>query len=134
MNGEKIIELINQSELPPLQKNIFIGFIKRKTEEHQKHIEDKRLIEKVCNEKNVSEILLSNEDVKIYTISGKDEWDKKYPYRVMFYHNRQWTRCNTVSDNFDQAFLLYLECKHLQSRRYSFTEFCNKILGIEEPK
>jgi hypothetical protein len=49
------------------------GFIDRAKDEQERKREDRQLIEQVANEKKLSEVILSTDEVKIYTVSGKDE-------------------------------------------------------------
>ena len=71
MTTDKIKEVINNSELSQLQKNVMKGFIERAKEEQEMKREDRQLIEQVANEKKLSEVILSTDEVKIYTVSGK---------------------------------------------------------------
>ena len=130
MTTEKIKEFVNNSELPQLQKNVINGFIDRAKDEQERKREDRQLIEQVANEKKLSEVILSTDEVKIYTVSGKDEWDIKYPFRSIYLSKKgTWERTNTVSPNFDLAFLVYLQYKHL-GLNSQFVDFAMKMLEI----
>lgn len=130
MNTEKIKEFVNNSELPQLQKNVMNGFIDRAKEEQERQREDRQLIEQVANEKKLSEVILSNDEVKIYTVSGKDEWDIKYPFRSIYVGKKgTWERCSTVSPTLDLAYLVYLSHKHL-GLNSQFVDFAMKMLEI----
>lgn len=131
MDLSKIKEAINNIDCNQLQKNVMNGFIDRAAEDHNQRIKDRTLIEQVANEKKLSQIVLSNEDVIIYTVSGNDEWDVKYPYRSIFLNKKgDWERSNTVSPSFDTAFLVYLEKKHLGFNS-QFVDFAAKMLEIK---
>ena len=98
MTTEKIKELVNNSELPQLQKNVMNGFIDRAKDEQKRKREDRQLIEQVANEKKLSEVVLSTDEVKIYTVSGKDEWDIKYPFRSIYVGKKgTWERSQSSS-------------------------------------
>jgi hypothetical protein len=128
MTTEKIKELVNNSELPQLQKNVMNSFIDRAKDEQERKREDRQLIEQVANEKKLSEVILSTDEVKIYTVSGKDEWDIKYPFRSIYVGKKgTWERANTVSPNLDLAYLVYLQYKHL-GLNSQFVDFAMKML------
>lgn len=131
MNTERLIRLIEADEYNnQLQKNILKGFVLRAEQNETERRKDRELIEEVANIKNLSEVVLSTEDLKIYTVYGKDEWDIKYPYRAIFLENNKWLRTNTVSPSLDVAFLVYLEKKYLGSNS-QFTDFTLKMLDIK---
>lgn len=132
MTTEIIKEFVNNSELPQLQKNVMNGFIDRAKDEQERKREDRQLIEQVANEKKLSEVILSTDEVKIYTVRGEDEWDIEYPYRSIYLSKKgtwEWERTNTVSPTFDLAFLVYLQYKHLGSNS-QFVDFAMKMLEI----
>lgn len=131
MNIEKIKEFVNNSELPQLQKNLLNGFIERAKEEQERKREDRKLIEQVANEKKLLEVILSTDEVKIYTVTGKDEWDVKYPFRSIYLGKKgTWERSNTVSPNLDLAYLVYLQYKYL-GLNSQFVDFAMKMLEIQ---
>lgn len=125
-----IPDVSGQSELPQLQKNAMNGLIDRAKAEQERKREDRRLIEQVANEKKLSEIILSTDEVKIYTVIGKGEWDVKYPFRSIYLGRKgTWENTNTVSPTLDSAFLVYLQYKHLGSNS-QFVDFAMKMLEI----
>ena len=127
---EKIKELVDSSEPSQLQKRLINGFIKRVKDKQEEEREDRQLIEQVANEKKLSEVILSTDEVKIYTVSGKDEWDAKYPFRSIYVSKKgTWERCSTVSPNLDLAYLVYLQHKHL-GLNSQFVDFAMKMLEI----
>lgn len=133
MNTEKLKELITNSDSNQLQKNVMIGFITRAEESEDKNSEDRQLVIDIANEKRLSKIVLSNDEVKIYTVNpkGKDDWETKYPYRSIFKNKKgQWERTCTVSPSFDLAYLTYLEKKYL-GLNSQFTDFAIKMLEIK---
>ncbi len=132
MDLSKIKEAINSIECNQLQKNVMNGFIDRAAENNNQRIADRTLIEDVAREKNLSEVIISNEDVKIYKVSGKEDWDINYPYKSIFKETKsgKWIMSGTASPTLDLAFLVYLEKKHLgfNSR---FVDFAAKMLEIK---
>src|SRR5690606_21770554 len=117
----------NNSELSQLQKNVMNGFIDRAKDEQERKREDRLLIEQVTNEKKLSEVILSTDEVKIYTVSGKDEWDIKCPFRGVYVGKKgTWERISTVSPTFDVAFLVYLQHKYL-GLNSQFVDFAMKM-------
>lgn len=131
MNTEKIIELVDNSEFPQIQKNLMKGFIDRAKEEKEEKQKDRQLIEQVANEKKLAEIVLSTDEVKIYTVIVKDEWEAKYPFRSIYVdENGNWRRTHIISPTFDVAFLVYLQYKHLGDNS-QFADFAMKMLGIQ---
>ena len=106
------------------------GFIDRAKYEQERKSEDRKLIEQVANEKKLSEVILSTDEVKIYTVIGKSEWDILYPFRSIYLNKKgNWERINTVSPNFDLAFLTYLQYKYIGSNS-QFVDFAMKMLEI----
>jgi hypothetical protein len=130
MTTEKLKEFVNNSELPQLQKNVMNGFIDRAKDEQERKREDRQLIEQVAYEKKLSEVILSTDEVKIYTVGGNDEWVVKYPFRSIYLSKKgTWEKCNTVSPSLDLAFLIYLQYKHL-GLNSQFVDFATKMLEI----
>ena len=129
---DKIIELIKNSDLVQMQKNVFAGFVERASEKDRLNKEDRELIKSLIYEKHkLSDIIISTDEVKIYTVSGNDEWDVKYPFRSIYKDNNgRWIRVATVSSSLDLAFLNYLEEKHLSSNS-NFVNFAIKMLEIK---
>jgi hypothetical protein len=127
---EKLKELISKSDLPQLQKNIMNDFIDRAKDEQERNRNDRQLIEQVANEKKLSEVILSTDEVKIYTVRGRDEWSVKYPFRSIYVGKKgTWQRSNTFSPNLDLAYLAYLQYKHL-GLNSQFVDFAMKMLEI----
>lgn len=129
---EKINEIIRtNTDLNQVQKNVLLGFIARAAQSEAERRQDRELVEEFGRVKNkLFEVVLSTPDVKIYTVSGKDEWDIKYPYRIIFLDmDGNWSRCNQVCPNLDTAFLTYLQDKHLGANS-QFADFASKMLEI----
>jgi hypothetical protein len=127
---DKIKEFVNNSGLPQMQKNVMTGFIDRAKDEQERKREDRQLIEQVAKEKKVLKVILSTDEVKIYTVFGKDEWDIKYPFRSIYLNKEgTWGRTNTVSPTLDLAYLVYLQSKHLGINS-QFVDFAMKMLEI----
>lgn len=131
MDLSKIKDAINSIDCNQMQKNVMKGFIDRASEDHNERIKDRTLIEDVAREKKLLEVIVSNDDVKIYTVSGKEEWDVKYPYRSIFKDHKsgKWLTSNTVSPNLEVAYLVYLEKKYLGFNS-QFVPFAAKMLEI----
>ena len=130
MNTEKLKEVIENSDMVRLQKIVAKAFISRAEQYENKKEEDRLLIEQVANENKLSEVIVSTDEVKIYTISSSDEWDVKYPFRIIYLNKKGvWERIYTVSPNLDLAYLSYLEYKHL-GLNSQFVQFAMKMLEI----
>lgn len=128
---EKLKHLISNSDLSELQKLSLTGFIERAKEDNKKNQEDRQLIEQVANVKNLSEVILSTDEVKIYTVRGKDEWDIECPFRSIYLDKKgTWSRSCTVSPTFDIAFLVYLQNKYI-GENSDFADFAMKMLDIK---
>lgn len=130
MTTEKIKDFISKTDLSQIQKNVMCGFIDRAKDKQEFERENRRLIEQVSLSHNVSEVILSTDEVKIYTVRGKDDWDIKYPFRSIFIKDGKWQRSNTVSPSLDVAFLVYLEGKYL-GYNSRFNDFAIKMLEIK---
>lgn len=128
----KLKELVeNSQELNPMQRNHILGFISRAEEMETKYQYDRDLVEAIAKERKPFEVVLSNERVKIYKVTGKDEWDTKYPFRSILCNEKGvWEKCSTVSPTFDLAFLTYLEKRHI-GLNSQFVEFAAKMLEIK---
>jgi hypothetical protein len=130
MTTEKIKELVNNSELPEIIKINLNGFIDRAKEEQERKYEDRLLIEQVANEKKLSEVILSTDEVKIYTVSIKSEWHIEYPFRIIYLGNDgTWQIINTIYPNLDLAYLGYMQYKYL-GLNSQFVDFAMKMLEI----
>jgi len=128
--SERLKELVNNSEFSQIQKNMMIGFISRANEDQEKKSNDRKLIEEIANEKRFSEVIISTDEIKIYTVSGHGEWEIKYPFRSIYLDkNGVWSRTNTVSPNLDIAYLIVLQCKHL-GLNSEFVGFAMKMLEM----
>ena len=116
--------------LTKVHKIIIDAFIDRADEQETSRIKTQQLIESIAHEKHILDIVLSTDDVKIYTVGGKDEWEIKYPYRcIILDKNGKWKRCSTVSPTFDIALLVYLQNKHI-GENSQFADFAIKMLNI----
>lgn len=129
----KLEDLINDSDMNQLQKNISLGFVSRAKESEEQRRNVRQLVEEIANEKKLNGIVLSTDEVIIYTIFPRrvgDEWDVKYPFRSIYFDGKKWQRVNTVSPTLDTAFLCYLESKYLDANS-RFTNFALKMLEIK---
>lgn len=91
-------------------------------------IED--LIKDIARVKNIEEVILSTDEVKIYKVMSNrsDSWTLDYPYRIIINKSGVWKNVNEVVATFDDAFLLYLREKHLGSNS-DFVHFVKKMLA-----
>lgn len=87
----------------------------------------KSLIKKITREKHIT-VILSTPHVKIFTVSGKDPWNVKYPYRLILKKKGRWTPNHYVMESLDIALLLYLEQKYLGDQD-KITNILGKILN-----
>lgn len=137
MNKETILQLIGKSELNEFQKKISSGFIERAYNENDKHKEDVKLILSVGGVKCINELVLSTDELKVYTVRpGKDEkdWDTVFPYRAIFLNKKgNWQMVDTVCHNLDTVLLNYLQYKHLGAND-CFADHALKILEITVPE
>lgn len=114
-----------------MQKIIALGFINRAEIFENQKSEDRLLIEQVANERKLSEILYSSDEVKIYSIIGEDDWDIKFPIKSIFVNKKGvWERNCIVSPSIDIAYLVYLEKKYL-GLNSQFVDFALKMLEIK---
>lgn len=131
MNTERLERLIESDEHSnQLQKSRLRGFILRAKDNETERTEVRNLIEKIANEKKLSEVVLSTDEVVIYTVYGKGDWDIKYPFRSIYFKNGKWNRTSTVSPSLDTAFLAYLSYKY-QGGNSQFADFALKMLDIK---
>ena len=132
MNIDRINQLIEDSDLNKMQKNINLGFIFRAKENEDKKIEARDLIEKVYGKCTVENIPIVTDEVIIFKIIGKkdEKWDLKYPYRSIFFKDGKWNRVYIVSPSLDVAFLVYLGEKY-QGGNSQFSDFALKMLEIK---
>ena len=126
----KLEDLINGSDMNQLQKNVSLGFVSRAKEGEEQRRDLKKLVEEITKVKNLDAIVLSIDEVIIYTVRNGSEWDTKYPFRSIYFDGEKWQRVNTVSPSLDVAFLCYLEYKYLNANS-RFTDFALKMLEIK---
>ncbi len=131
MNTDKINQLIEDSDMNQMQKNVSKGFIFRAKENEDKRAEVRDLIEKTYSKCTVEDIPLITDELIVFKIIGRkgDDWDTKYPYRSIFFQDNKWNRVHTVCTSVDEAFLTYLGEKYLGSNS-EFTDFAMKMLGM----
>ena len=133
MDTSRLEDLIKGSDMNQIHKNVSLGFIFRAKEDIIERIKIRDLVEETANEKKLNKIVLSTDEVIIYTIHPRremDEWDIKYPFRSIYFDGNNWKRVNRVSPSLDVAFLCYLECKNLNDNS-RFTDFALKMLEIK---
>lgn len=111
----KLEDLINSSDMSQLHKNVSLGFVSRAKEAEEDRIKLRDLVEEVASEKNLDKIVLSTDEVIIYTIRStkhSHEWDTKYPFRSVYFDGEKWRRVHVVSASLDEAMLTYLGEKY----------------------
>ena len=74
----KIEDLIDNSDLTVLNKNLLSNFVFRAKEEEQERIKVRNLIEVIARVKHLEGVAIATEEIIIYKILGKDDWDIKY--------------------------------------------------------
>lgn len=129
----KLEDLINSSDMNQLHKNVSLGFVSRAKEAEEDRRKLRDLVKEVASEKNLDEIVLSTDEVIIYTIRPRravDEWDTKYPFRSIYFDGEKWRRVHVVSASLDQAMLTYLGEKY-QGGNSQFADFALKMLEIK---
>lgn len=130
MKKEQLQRLVDQSDLSGIPKNVMTGFLERSHEAFQRSQQDRELIEAVAREKRVEEVVVSTDEVKIYTVGGNHRWSVNYPYRSIFRdQNGTWKNGSSVSPTLEIAFLDYLQTKYL-GMNSQFAQFAVKMLGI----
>jgi hypothetical protein len=121
--------LVNESDLNQRDKMISMGFINRAQDSLDRAQEIRTIVESFTT--NRFDIVLHSDEVIIYKIESKDEWDIKYPYRVVYKDvSNNWERVSTVSPTMDVAYLNYLTLKYLGNNS-QFAYFAIKMLDIE---
>lgn len=129
MNALK--ELITNSNVDRLLKLSMLGFVTRAAADEKLNREAREMVIEIGREKKINDIVLSSDDLIIYTVYGDGEWEKKYPYRSIFKDEKGiWRQCSTVSQSFDLAFLVYLQNKYLGDNS-QFVDFAAKMLEIK---
>lgn len=138
-----VLDLVDKSEsINQIRKNIIKGELTRAFENVDLKDNDRLLIESVTFKVGRVEdfdVLVSTDEVKIFKIKNtnkkQDDWDVKYPFRLIVFKDGNWQRVSTVCDKLDSALLLYLQFKHLgeNSTGSSFSYFAMKMLGMEIP-
>ena len=134
MNIEPLIDLIERSDLPQLQKQVNKGFVIRAldAETERRRISD--IIKALIDNVRIDEVVISTEEVIIYKVlATKDEWDIKYPFRLVMNIKDKWVKVSEVCDTLDYAILIYLATKHNQ-KDSGFPYFAERMLGIPERK
>ena len=126
----KIEDLIGNSGLTVLNKNMLLGFVFRAKEEKQERIKVRNLIEEIAGVKYLEGVAIATEEIIIYKILGKDEWDIKYPFRGIYFKEGKWHRIHNVCASVDEVFLTYLGEKYLGSNN-QFANFALKMLEIK---
>lgn len=132
MNTDRLLQLIEESDMVQMQKNVSRGFVHRAKENEDKRAEARELIEKVYNKCTLEDISIITDEFIIFKIIGRkgDEFDIKYPYRSIFFKDNKWYRIHTVCTSIDEALLAYLGEKYLGSNN-TFAYFAMKMLEIK---
>lgn len=134
MNIQTIIDLVHGSSLIQFRKNKWIKFLQDAAAKYEQHQENIKLIEGLDKYETVKEIILSKEDVIIYTVVEKadDDWNIKNPFRCVYINSYgTWTRCDRVCDSFDSMYMHYLQYKHVGANS-DFAYLVMKMLDIKK--
>lgn len=133
MNTEKLIELVDGSDMNQLQKNVTKGFITRAKEAEDKRNRTRDLIEEVYGKDRIDEVLLTTDELIVFSISGRknDPFDNKFPIRGVSFNQKKnrWERINTACSTLDEMFLTFLEKKYLGDNE-QFTHYAMKMLEM----
>jgi hypothetical protein len=132
MNTDKINQLIEDSDMNQMQKNVCKGFISRAKENEDKRSEVRDLIEKIYGKCTLESIPIITDEFIVFKIIGKkdDDWDTNYPYRGIFFKDDKWNRTHTVCTSVDEVLLTYLGEKYLGGNS-QFADFAIKMLNIK---
>lgn len=131
LNIEPIITLIEESFLPKVQKNIWKGFIIRVKNDELERQEAISKIETVGQDKHVTEIVLLTDEVIIYKVAPRNEFDRDAPFRVVYKNEREkWTSTHIASPTFEVAFLSYLGDKY-DGANSQFVYYAQKMLSLK---
>ena len=94
----KIEDLIGNSDLTVLNKNLLSNFVFRAKEEEQERIKVINLIEVIARVKHLEGVAIATEEIIIYKILGKDDWDIKYiKNRNKINHNGWLIHADTIN-------------------------------------
>ena len=82
------------------------------------------------------DVVTSTDEFIIYkvglNVTDENDWDVKYPYRVLVYKNKTWERIPTVCATYDEALILYLSVKHINNA--DACKWIMKILDMPLPE
>ena len=132
MKTDRLEQLIEESDMVQMQKNVCKRFIFRAKEVEDKRSEVRDLIEKVYGKCTLESIPIITDDFIVFKIIGRkdDEWDTKYPYRGIFFKDDKWNRIHTVCTSVDEVLLTYLGEKYLGGNS-QFADFAMKMLNMK---
>lgn len=132
MNIDKINQLIEESDMIQMHKNISKGFIFRAKENEDKRSEVRDLINTVYNKCTLEDIPIMTKELIVFKVLGRkdDKWDTEYPYRAIFFKDNKWNRIHTVCTSVDEVLLVYLGEKYLGGNS-QFTNFAMKMLEMD---
>jgi hypothetical protein len=131
---EKLKEILEESTLGKLQKNVVLGTLKRAFEEQGQRLFDIGFIRTISKQENISEIVFSDEGIKIYKVraranASEENWDVKYPYRFIYLKDGKWEGGQLASPTFETCFLNFLSEKY-QGNNSQFAQFAVKMLEM----
>lgn len=126
----KIEDLIDNSDLTILNKNLLFNFVSRAKEQEEERRKVRYLIEEICRVRKLEEVVLATEELIIYKIKVKDEWDAKYAFRGIYFKENNWHRIHTFCTSVDEVLLTYLGEQYLGNNN-QFANFALKMLEIK---
>lgn len=130
-----ILGLIDNDETKSgIQKSINRATVERLFRQKEDLDANKNIIEKIDIQKNSFTILYSDDKVMIYKLNAEhkpeDDWDRKYPYRFIYFQDENWYKASLVCKSFEEAFVSYLGTSNLGPNGSSaFVDFVFKMLG-----
>lgn len=128
----KLKELVQNSDLGQVQKNVAMGILTRAENEENSRRSFRDIVETLDKRTEAFDLVLTLPDeVIIYKVDGKSEWEVKYPFRIVIQKNGIWTRYSVVCRTFDEAILSYFQGKYLGDEGSDFTLFAMKMLGFD---
>jgi len=129
MNTKIFKDLIESSEYPAFIKKRANNWLDN-AEKLTNDLHDLILILEQLTRRKVEEIIIKCDEFIIFSIRDKNEFDKEYPYRVVYKKSNKWVNSSFVSESVDIALLTYLSQKYLGGNS-QFALFASRMLGIE---
>ena len=110
---EKLIELIESSDMTIFNKAVAKGFVDRHADSDKERSEMFKLITSRSNAK-VNDIIFHNDEVIFFT-ENKSESEECVRFLAKDKDTGTWVVSYILSPNFEESFIVYLELKYLGS-------------------